>query len=264
MNFNVYKDLKLIYILGCIIGIPLFAVIFALSGVEIGGIVINEIFLLLLFGVVLSIIATKRVDKLLEKYDNCQIKEFVEAYEELLERENKHEDVLVFNLSAGYISSGQYEKAEYLLSTVKFANKKGIMAVTPKAMYYNNLCALYLGLENKELAQKYFEELQQLIYTPKLKYPQNAAIAHLCSSKKIEIEMMDATPEERIKFCEILLATADTMLKKVEVEYDFGKAHEDLGDTEKAKEHYGYAAQYGGSSIYCKKAKDRLENLNNA
>lgn len=261
MTFKLYKDLNLVYILGCIIGIPLFAVIFALSGVEIGGIIVNEIFILLLFAIVLNVIAVKRVDKLLEKYNNCQIAEYIEAYEGLLERDNKHNDVLVFNLSAGYISSGQFEKSEYLLSTVKFENKKGAMAVTPKAMYFNNLCALYTELGNKQLAQKYFEELQKLIYTPKIKFPLNAAISYLCSTKKIEIEMMTASPEIRLKYCKILLVTADTMLKKVSVEYELGRAYEDLDDTEKAIEHYSYAATNGGSSIYCKKAKERLKEL---
>ena len=264
MSFKLYKDLNLIYILGCIIGIPLFAVIFALLGLDIGRMIAYEILGILLFAIVLNIIASKRAEKLLKRREDCDITGFIEAYEEFLERNSKNNNFLAINLSAGYIDKGDYEKAEYILSTVKFANKSNIQILEMKSVYLNNICELYTRLGNKEQAEKYFEELQQILYDSKVKYPQNVITAHLCRTQKIGIEMMTASPELRLQYCEILLATADTMLKKVEVEYDFGKAYEDLGDTEKAKEHYGYAAQYGGSSIYCKKAKDRLENLNNA
>ncbi len=260
-TFYIYKDLKIKYIITLILSFIIYVPIALLSGVESISMIISWICIVFLISLIFDLIKVKRIDKIMIELDNCRVKEYVEIYEMLISNYRKKNDFLLSNLAVGYIQLGEFEKARSYLNAINISHKKKISAINIEYVYLNNLCAVNILLGDVQSAEEYLRQMQDMINNPLVKHHIKASFSYYYILNKMELDILKGDEALKEKLCTLRLQVDNRLLAKVDANYGLGEFYEAQGEIEKARLHYTYAKENGGSSFYQSKAQQRLEAL---
>ncbi len=260
-TFYIYNDLKIKYIISVILSTIIFLPLAMLSGFEGITIIINWAIIILAIAFIFDLIKTKRIDKIMIELDNCRVKEYVETYEMLISNYRKKSDFLLSNLAVGYIKLGEFEKARSYLNAISMSNKKKLSAINIEYVYLNNLCAVNILLGDVQSAEEYLKQMQDMINNPLVKHHIKTSFSYYYILNKMELDILKGDEDLKEKLCTLRLQVDNRLLTKVEANYGLGEFYEAQGEIEKARFHYNFAKENGGSSFYQKKAQSKLEEL---
>ena len=157
------------------------------------------------------------------------------------------------NIATAFIEMGRYQDAFNQLSYVNPSSfVKGFQAVNNKAIYFNNLALIYIGIGDLQSAENVLVEMKKAIDDPKFQKMEKEknCFLDLYTSKKMLIQIEKGNFEGAEQIFLMMLEKAKTNLQQVSASFHLARVYMNKGETEKAKRYLDFVIQYGGDMMY--------------
>lgn len=268
---NLFKDLKIWYLVTAMGGVILFMVLCDVMHWDMP--VYWTIVLPFIFGCIFWFEkkAQVRVNKMLNMMNvECRIQDFIDAYLPLYERctapWQKKNMCLV--LSSAYLNFGDTEKGmKYLEEFLRIDTKKILiltsstkrekLITTQQAIYHNNMTVSYLRQDNLEKAEEMLEALEkdvsllnaEVSEVNKEVFQRSYKLKEIMISLKRE-DYSDYSSMEQ--YLRDILKSANSDLERVNYQAILYNLYTGVSESEKAEECRAYVLAHGGDSYYKK------------
>lgn len=188
-------------------------------------------------------------------------KAFLDAFSQVpgkLKKDSRSYAIASSYLADGYAANGEFQKAVDTLCP-NYAGPKGEDPAL-KGLYYNNLSAYYLGMEDTEKAREAMDALESLIDGTRLTKPELSKNLsqnlHLYKMKKKSLLGQPVDTE----WLEDALAHAQYQLRRLEIVQVLARDAASRKDWSAARKHWATLQKEGGKTFY-KSWASRQENL---
>ena len=212
----------------------------------------------------LNIIAVKKIGLTVDTLNNCKAKDFTDIYESFQKqivknpkRFNRLGKVLVLvNLSTGYLTQGDYQSAKVILEKIPRPKDK---ENSVKAVYANNWCDYYLGVNDLEQAQKCFENFHQLLENKAILKSEFIDAYEII---KVEISIARGDYEDVEATLKMLLKNAKNLLREVSCHFKLSQVYIYENRFDEARDMLEFVIKNGGDTRYVNQAQVLLKQIN--
>ena len=191
--------------------------------------------------------------------DECNTKDFIAFYEKALEKENINylRSYILLNLSAGYLSSGDFAAGKQILDMVsRIPDTKDGASHT--VCFFNNLAVYYIRTNELDYAENTLKNLNEALKNPKLDTKYYVRYERLYSFGNVVINVARGNYNGAEDYLNMLFDKDKTLLMKVSAKYYLGDLYVRLGDPEKAASAFEYVLQNGNDTYYAQRASEYL------
>ncbi|MCL2857764.1 MAG: hypothetical protein FWE19_08645 [Oscillospiraceae bacterium] len=181
-------------------------------------------------------------------------------------RNKQVRDIGKNNLSVVYFSVGEFDKAiETLESITLDIEKQGEVASTNAFVRYN-LALNYIGKGELWIAAPHIESLRGYRETAKAGMAKGrrdmqqmyAMLEELIAGLEAVAAIKEGKGESVLAFFELALSKANTRYNKVYAHFHLAAIYEQMGDTQKQREHLEYVAENGNLLDMVRVAREKL------
>ena len=219
------------------------------------------IFIIIVFAsaFISTVYAAKLNNKIVKIYtEECDPYTYINKYENILKRGlgNARTFVLI-NLSSGYLTIENSEKAKQILDGIKSFpnNKRGIES---QVVFYNNLCSYYLQINDIPNAEKMLENMLCFLQNEKFPKQRYDRTYNHYTDKQYSINIAKGIFNGAEEVFSIQFNREKTKLGKIFAKYQLGKIYIHFERFEEAKEAFEYVINNGNKTYYVGKSIDFL------
>ena len=261
--FKLFKKTKTLFWLIGILGGIIVGIISGIALKSIGQCLANTLLWAIAVSIVLEFKAIKLFNEIEKLRQDCRIGEAVEKYEELLPKANgKSLNTVRNNLFTCCFSKGDFERAEFYISSISPSFPDNSAGIFSKCIYYQNLAALYVETDRLIEAEKALNAARLLFENPKLTFEHKTVSASYWHNEKMTLNIKSGHFDVAQKYFETKLLTDTTKLSKVTDNRFLAEIYIHYGEVEKAKECCSFIIENGGDTCYVTLAKKMLDSIN--
>ena len=211
---------------------------------------------------IFNLLAGKKHNKIIQILQNeCDPIKYLNTYYPLTQKKvsKNLKTFLLLNLSAGYISVGDYAQAKNVLSSIDLKKSKPMNNI----MFHLHLTSLNINEGNIAQAGKALDYVSNLISTTKIPQTQIDLLNKTRNlyAARIRIENGYFADVEQILLG--LVASADCMYQKVSVKYTLANLYIKQNRTDEAIKEMRFVAENGNTLAIAQKARAFLQTVNN-
>jgi len=275
---KVFRSSMLLYfgliILGVLLVIPFFVTIETMDGkiFPLGSEPlqpVSAVLILVIWVLISALIATRRAAKLSARIvrlytQECDPYTYIDKYEKILKRWiGNARNYVLLNLSSGYLATENLQKAKQTLDSVgKLSNKKA--GLQNQVVYYNNLCAYFLQLNDIASAEKMLESMLGVLRDKKFSKLQYDYLYNYYIGKQYCINLAKGNYVGAEEVFLIQFNREKSKLGKVVAKYQLGIIYFNLKRIEEALEAFEYVVNNGNKTYYVGKSIDFINQCSGA
>ncbi len=206
---------------------------------------------------VLNSIAVVRLNKQLEMFHNCRVREYIAELEKFLSRKLRKNAKAYFllNYAAAKIDLGEYTEALDILRNTELSKKKRF-AQWRLTKYHNMACALsFIGNYDEADSYAFLAKNEISDMRKRLREKASGTLTMLDCKLNINKGIFDNAEEylTNMKW--------ETKKQQINCMYLLARIYQHNGNYEKAKEYYGFCADMGGDLKIAEYAKNQLSRM---
>ncbi len=208
---------------------------------------------------IFNLLAGKKHNKIIQILQNeCDPIKYLNIYYPLTQKKvsKNLKTFLLLNLSAGYISVGDYAQAKNVLSSIDLKKSKPMNNI----MFHLHLTSLNINEGNIEQAEKAIDYASNLISTTKISSAQIETLNRIrnlyVARIKTENGYFDGVEQTLLG----LIATSESMNETVSAKYALAKLYIKQNRTDEAIKEMSFVAENGNTLFIAQKAREFLAN----
>lgn len=213
--------------------------------------------------IVFSVVAQKKYNKIVSLMnDECRCNDYVEQTNAILSRckNKKNRNLLLINLSAGYLNLGNTEFARQVFGCLEpFADTP--RGAYEKAVYLNNLFLYHLLLKDIENAGLVLAEFKKTIDGGKIPKLHQDRLFDCYADRVMDLRMEQGDFDGAEAYFALAIEKKRCRMATVSAKYNLAKCYLHAGKTEQAKQAFLFVAENGGDSLDAAAAKKKLAEL---
>ena len=221
------------------------------------------VILVLLFARLFFHIASKKLAKIYNRYNDCDAESFVNFFEKAAKQRwfRSMKNFVFINLASGYLAVGKTYEATWALRKVgKMPNSK--VGLTHQFTYYHLLFNYCVRIqEDIPTAESYVLEMQRLLENPKWKEAQKQPYMTSFAIAQCLLRMAKGDFDG----CEAVFLShrenAEAEIERVVGNFFLGEIYLHENRRADAVDVFTYVALHGGNASFQKRATKHLENL---
>ena len=210
--------------------------------------------------------AEGRIKKTQEQKNNCEVEEFVSAYENMYRNSPDLEfgdaaskNEVKLNLAYGYYALGELDKMEHILKTTTMSDKTGQKHLVHQVDYHNDWALYYLEKGLLDDCKGELDECNAVLENPKFKEPELSEGRSKYLDTLHYYNMKCGKYDGADQFYKKRLMEDSSVLNKVIASYRLGQIYWHYNMIEEAKKHFDFASKYGGDTIFGYEAEKMMK-----
>ncbi len=258
---KLFKGLTLLYIAAVVGGFVAIELFCRFLRLDMGYTFAFGFVWILFIGIVFVKKSNAKYSRIMEYMNNCECRRFIEETLKLSKSKKYVNNIVSLNLSSAYINIGDFDMAMETLKTVPITFSKHPAVMVNEFIYFNNLFAAYCSVGDIEKAEAALNSMKIYIDSAELTEPHRSLCIKPYVDKQYKLNIEKGNFEGALEHFANMYNTENTLIGKVNYSYNLGLVYEHNGDTEKAKEYFGFAAEKGGDTAVAVKAKEKLSKI---
>ncbi|MBQ7246333.1 MAG: hypothetical protein IJS33_05385 [Firmicutes bacterium] len=203
-------------------------------------------------GVFFSWFAKRRVDRLDGLLNNCQVSEYVEAYDKIEARIylGGGKRTALMNKARGLIALGAVDEAINDLTEIGLPEKHRFKDMHLQAVLNSMLFSAYVEKGELEHAVKALSVCKYMVGDRLYRQPYLSRMIEIINRAEMRLALAEGEFEGMEEQYKKLLEDAETLIEEVIAHYRLAEIAEHYGREDEKREHLEFAAKHGGTTIY--------------